>query len=388
MSLSAVSESTPEARVSLRHELLGSLRENSPLILFTIIYALVPFVVARAFSIHAAPYDELWLGYAGFLGTAGVGIFAAFAIWYLHQARVRKVPGFQSIAWQRIRFDFLHRDRLILALPILLLWPITASAFSYIKSTISVIQPFYLDEALHQWDRALHFGIDPWRLLQPFVGYTWVTYVINVGYALWFFVFHAVLVLQACATANRKLRMQYLLTTALAWVLMGNLAATLMSSAGPCFYGYVAGGTDPYLPQMAYLRDVSANLSLGIFGYEIRLPFTALMLQDLLWQSRINGDFGIAMGISAAPSMHVASSWMICRLAWTMGRPARIFGSLFLLFVFVGSIHLGWHYAVDGYLGVAGAWILWRFTGWLLDRPVAQSWLWPDRIRGTSPAMD
>jgi hypothetical protein len=387
MSLSAVSQSTPEARAPLWCDLRASLRENSPLVLFTALFGLAPVVVARELSIHPRPYGLLWLAYLGFLATIAIAIFGAFALWYLYHARIRKVPNFQAVAWQRIRNDFLHRDRLFLALPILALWPITASAFSYLKSVMPLIQPFYLDPLLYQWDRALHFGIDPWRLLQPFVGYTWVTYLINFVYALWFFVFQAVLVMQACAVRDRKRRMQYLLTMALAWALIGNLAATLMSSAGPCYYGLVVGGPDPYAPLMGYLRDVAANLSLGAFGHEMHISFTALMLQDLLWQSQINGDFGIAKGISAAPSMHIASSWIIWRLAWSMGRTARVFGSLFLLFIFVGSIHLGWHYALDGYLAIAGAWALWRLTGWLLDRPAVQALLWPDRTGNTALAM-
>ena len=383
MSLSAVSQSTPEARVPLWHELLASLRENSPLVLFTLLFGFAPFIVAREYSIHTGPYDKLWQAYLGFLATAGFALFGAFALWYLYHARIRKVPNFQAVAWQRIRNDFLHRDRLFLALPIFALWPITASAFSYLKSVMPLVQPFYLDPLLNQWDRALHFGIDPWRLLQPFVGYTWITYLINFVYSLWFFVFQAVLVLQACASGDRKQRMRYLLTMALSWALIGNLAATLMSSVGPCYYGLVVGGPDPYAPLMSHLRDIAANLSLGAFGYEMHFSFTALMMQDLLWQGHIEGDFGIARGISAAPSMHMASTWLMARLAWSMGRTARIFGSVFLLFIFVGSIHLGWHYALDGYLAVAGVWALWRVTGWFLDKPAVQAFLWP---KGLAPA--
>jgi hypothetical protein len=386
MSYSAVSQSTPVARASWLRELCASLRENSPLVLFTLVYGLVPILLSSALSIQPRPYGLLWLAYLGFFATVGVALFGAFALWYLYHARIRKVPDFQAVAWQRIRTDFLHRDRLFLALPIFALWPITASAFSYLKSVMPLVQPFYLDPLLYEWDKALHFGIDPWRLLQPFAGYTWITYLINFVYALWFFVFQAVLVLQACSLGDPKRRMKYLLTQVLAWALIGNLAATLMSSAGPCYYGLVVGGPDPYAPLMGYLRDVAANLSLSAFGINMHLSFTALMLQDLLWQSQIDGDFGIAKGISAAPSMHIASSWIIWRLAWSMGRTARIFGSAFLAFIFVGSIHLGWHYALDGYLAVAGAWALWRLTGWLLDRPAVQALLWPDQERNLSAA--
>jgi PAP2 superfamily protein len=377
MSFSAVSGPTPESRAALREDVLASLRENSPLVLFTVFYGLAPIVVARMLSIPSLPYGSLLVSYIGVATTMGIAMFAAFALWYLYHARIRKVPNFQVEAWQRLRNDFLRRDRLLLALPVLALWPITANAFSYLKSAIPLIQPFHLDPVLHQWDRTIHFGIDPWRILQPFLGYTWITYGINFLYALWFIVLHLALLLQSAAIEKRKLRMQFLLSMAFAWALIGNLAATLMSSAGPCYYGQVVDGVDPYAPLMSYLRGVAGNLSLNVIGHELRLPFTALQLQDMLWRKWLGSDFSIGAGISAAPSMHVASSWLIARVAWASGGKIRIFGSLFLLVIFFGSIHLGWHYAVDGYLAMAGAWAIWRLTGWLLERPVMQMLLWP-----------
>jgi len=377
MSLSEVSRSAPHARVSLWSDLLASLRENSPLLLFSVLFGIVPFIVASEFSIPTAPYGELGMSYLGFVATAGLAVFAAFAIWYLYHARIRKVPDFQALAMRRLKSDFLSRERLLLAVPVLALWPITVIAFSYLKSVMPLVHPFYLDPTLHRWDRMLHLGIDPWRLLQPFLGHPWITYVINLGYAMWFFVFQAVLVLQSGAAKNRQLRMQFLLTMALAWALIGNVAATLMSSAGPCYYSLVVGGANPYAPLMDYLHGVGDDLSFHAFGHEIHIPFTAMILQDLLWQSHLAGDFGLAKGISAAPSMHVASSWIIARLAWSIGGRARIFGGMFVLFIFVGSIHLGWHYAVDGYVAATAAWALWRAVGWLLDRRAIQGLLWP-----------
>lgn len=369
----AQTSAAPAVRAGRWGELRASLRENSPLIALVIAYGVTPFIVTWLFDIGAVPYRAFALTYLGMVATTLVAFFAAFALWYLYNSRIRKVPNFQKLAWPRVRGDFLSRERVMLALPFLLLWPIMAMAFSFMKGAISDMQPFYLDPALHQLDRAIHFGIEPWRLLQPLLGHTAVTYLINVGYAMWLFVLQVVLVLQAGAAGNRQLRLRFLLSMALAWVLVGSLAATLLSSAGPCYYALVVNGPDPYAPLMAYLRGVADNLTIG----DVKLPFTALMLQDLLWQGYSAGDHSIAKGISAAPSMHLASTWLIWRLAWTMGRPARIFGSCFLAFIFIGSIHLGWHYAVDGYIAIVLAWAIWRAVGWLLDRARVQAFLWP-----------
>jgi hypothetical protein len=165
----------------------------------------------------------------------------------------------------------------------------------------------------------------------------------------------------------------------LAWALIGSLAATLLSSAGPCYYGLVVDGPNPYTPLLDYLHGVAQTMTIGAFGLEVHLPLTSQMLQDMLWQSYSTSDFGMVRGISAAPSMHLASTWLIARLAWSIGGKTRIFGAAFLSFIFVGSIHLGWHYALDGYLAMAMAWVLWRAVGWLLDRPAVEALLWPAR---------
>lgn len=372
MSLSAVSPSASGARGLLWDSLRASLRENSPIVLFVLVYGLAPVAVYIRVEIPVAPYRDILVSYAGFFAVTAVSAFAAFALWYLHNTRIRKVKNFQAVAWQRIRHDFLRRERLLLALPVLALWPITASGFTYLKSVIPLVQPFYLDPMLAEWDRALHFGTDPWRYLQPVLGYAPVTYLIGFGYALWFLILQAVLVLQAAATGNRKRRLQFLLTMALTWAVVGSLIATLMSSVGPCYFGLTYDGPDPFAEQVAYLRGVAAGVA-----ETIGLPFTTTVLQDLLWQSYSTNGFGMVRGISAAPSMHIASTWIIARLAWDMGKAARIAGCAFLGFIFIGSIHLGWHYAIDGYMAVALAWLLWRTVGWFLNRPAVQAFLWP-----------
>lgn len=37
----------------------------------------------------------------------------------------------------------------------------------------------------------------------------------------------------------------------------------------------------------------------------------------------------------------------------------------------IGSVHLGWQYAIDGCMSILLTIVIWRAVGWLLDRPAA-----------------
>ena len=56
----------------------------------------------------------------------------------------------------------------------------------------------------------------------------------------------------------------------------------------------------------------------------------------------------------------------------------------YALVIWIGSIHLGWHYAVDGLVSIALTIVIWKLMGKLadrLERPVFAA-----RNRGFSPA--
>src|SRR5262245_41633414 len=121
MSLSAVSPSAPGTRAPTRQELRQSLRENSPLILFVLLYSLAPWIVANRVVLPAAPYHDIIVSYFAFAVVSAIALFTTFALWYLYHARVLKVPNFKAEAARRLKHDFLRRERLMLALPVMLL---------------------------------------------------------------------------------------------------------------------------------------------------------------------------------------------------------------------------------------------------------------------------
>jgi membrane-associated phospholipid phosphatase len=258
------------------------------------------------------------------------------------------------------RRNLLRPERLLVALPILLALPLFLSVFSSLKSLIPVIQPFAWDATFAGWDKALHFGRHPWEWLQPVLGHPYVTTAINLFYHLWFFLMYGLWVWQAFSTRDPLLRMRFFLSFVLVWALLGSVAATALSSAGPCYFGRITGLEDPYAGLMAYLRD-SAEVS----------PVWALGIQDLLWSNYLRPGVEVGSGITAMPSMHVATAVLFALFGARVDRRLGIALWAYAAIIGIGSVHLGWHYAIDGYAGALGAVAIWKAVGWLLARNAA-----------------
>ena len=287
----------------------------------------------------------------------------AFAIGHAIHVMIFVRP--ESIArtiLQDMRRKYLTTERLWHALPVLVLMPLFMSAYTSFKALIPLLNFYSWDPAFAEWDRLLHAGLHPWQLLQPLVGDPTITWVINTVYHLWLFVLFGIIFWQAFSLRDRQLRMQFLLSFLLVWCVIGTVAATLLSSAGPVYYGRITGAEDIYQPLMAYLRAANETM-----------PVLALEVQELLWSRYESGSLGLGSGISAMPSMHVATSFLFALLGWRTHRVLGIALSVFAFLILVGSVHLGWHYAIDGYLAIIATWLIWCIVGRLLaaDRCLA-----------------
>ena len=76
----------------------------------------------------------------------------------------------------------------------------------------------------------------------------------------------------------------------------------------------------------------------------------------------------MASGISAMPSLHVAIVTLCAISGWYVNRLVGGLMTLFAIVIFIGSIHLGWHYAVDGYASALATAAIWIAVGRLLRR--------------------
>ena len=90
----------------------------------------------------------------------------------------------------------------------------------------------------------------------------------------------------------------------------------------------------------------------------------ALPVQDLLWEGFIGTRPG-STGISAFPSMHVATTVLIALYASSLCRWLGYLGWVFAAIIMVGSVVLAWHYAVDGYAGGLIALAIWKMQPYL-----------------------
>jgi hypothetical protein len=229
--------------------------------------------------------------------------------------------------------------------------------YSSWKPLIPLVVPFgAVDLALMRLDAAVHFGHHPWALLHPVIGHPIATLTIDLLYALWLPVNFVVLVWQA-ASGPTGARTRFLLTYALIWIVVGTLMATPLASAGPCYYARVVGGTDPYASLMAYLESLHEGPGL-----------IALQIQENLWSYYTGREVLPLNGISAMPSMHVAGAVLFALAGWRASRALGIVLTGYALVILVGSVHLAWHYAVDGYLAAAATAALWWLVGRYLQR--------------------
>ena len=232
------------------------------------------------------------------------------------------------------------RRRMAHGLPMVVIMVLFMYVFVELKANIPTLNPFSWDTSLVALEKTLHFGRQPWEWLQPVLGYRPITFLINLNYNAWFAVMWVVWVYFAFAETASETRTRFFLTFFLAWIIGGGVMAIYFSSVGPCFYGLMGLSPDPFADQMAYLREVNETF-----------PIWAIQVQDMLWAS-YQGQVSID-GISAMPSMHNGTALLFALAGFQVNRKIGWLLMAHAVFIFIGSVHLAWHYAVDSYMAWA-----------------------------------
>jgi len=248
------------------------------------------------------------------------------------------------------------------ALPVMGCMLLGFIAFADMKPLIPLINAYSWDESFMRLDRLVHFGQDPWRLLDPILGHPIVTQWVNYAYNIWFVIMFAFWMGAAWSTRNHTQHAspegwerQFLVSFILCWIVGGMIFATLFSSMGPAFYDLVDPVNNPYAAQMASLGAIHETH-----------PLWAVDSHAMLREAYLNPAPGQLSGISAMPSIHNATSTLFMLAAYRINKKFGHVMLAFLVCIILGSVHLAWHYAVDAYLGIIISLVLWKVAALML----------------------
>jgi hypothetical protein len=270
----------------------------------------------------------------------------------LYRRRALDAPAAVLGAWLAERW---RRDRLVsLAWPPLLFAMLMAS-FNAFKQMVLPAAGFGFDPLFADLDRMLFLGNDPWLVTHAVFGSPAATGLIDKAYHGWFV--PMALGLMICAFLPRtswRLRTQYMLSYIAMWIGVGSLLAFLLPAAGPCFYTDFTGPSPTFQALMERLAAQQEMLG---------SPLSALTLQSGLLQMHGGDELIIGGGISAMPSVHNGLAILFALAAFRINRTAGWAMAAYAAVIWIGSIHLGWHYAVDGIASLALAFGIWRAAG-------------------------
>jgi hypothetical protein len=200
--------------------------------------------------------------------------------------------------------------------------------FMILKPELNVLFPFWADPHLANLDSWM-LGRDPWQLFSG-----WNLELLAWLYSpFWFFSILLTfywLLLRPSSAAKSTAILAYFAT----WSIFGPISQALFSSGGPIFY---------------------KRLGFGDRFEAMPVPALARTISNYLWTAYHQRSLAPGAGISAMPSLHLASmAWML--MVFATFRSRWLVPAAFLtVIIYVGSVALGWHYATDGLIGAAGA---------------------------------
>lgn len=320
-------------------------------------YALVVFAVWGAG--HGRQIVMLGLDYTSLI-FAGSACTASIAVLYRIWASSRRgepsspitlVREFLSDRWGRDYGASLWHPALVFV--------ILMTAFSFFKQVALPHAGFGDGPLIAAADRAL-FGADPWRITHAFFVSPWWTQVIDLAYHAWFAPMMLGVLLCALAKPGSVLAWRYMLAFCLMWIVQGSIMAYAFPAAGPVYFATFQQGTGGFTELTHLLASQDASLrAQGAPG------LTALLFQHHLLSIFQNGEVALGGGISAMPSLHNAMAILFACASWHV---SPRYGRLMVGYagiIWIGSIHLGWHYALDGMVALAATMALWKLTGLL-----------------------
>lgn len=303
----------------------------------------VALLAATLYSVGGNPFRPA--GYAAnlLLFVAAWFILSSVRLlWHLMRDRPASPIAY---LWTR-EFGPEFRTQFSQTWPIILAAAIFLPTFSAMKSAIPLFQEYRWDQSFIDLDQLIH-GTDAWRLLQPLFGVPALTSIMSLFYQIWILLIYMGTIYVAFHVGDRSLRLRYFKAFFAIWTVNGILLAIAFASVGPCFLGAMLGN-DHFSDQMDYLQRANAQW-----------PIMSLDVQQKLIAWHNSGSSELGRGISAMPSMHVSLAFLFYLAVRRTNRTLGVLFGLYAALILIGSVHLAYHYAVDGYLSIVTTWLIW-----------------------------
>lgn len=269
-----------------------------------------------------------------FVGMERPPAFGSAKHWFQTMFAAMSVIGFIAIIgmalrqepkpWLTIR-QHLDPQRLFSLIAGGLLVALNLAAFGFIKPLLGRLG-FGADPLLAQIDIFI-LGDDAWRVFEwvrhPFIGEAY-----HAVWLAWIFLTVTILLWRRpSASKSRALATYFLL-----WSIFGPLVHIMFPAAGPVLS--------------------SALIGQGFEGLQV-VTSDAQKFNYLLEGYR-NAEFNFGGGISAMPSLHIATmAWT----AWVWKGWVRSIAMVLTLYMWLASVALGWHYLIDGAVGILIVWV-------------------------------
>lgn len=241
---------------------------------------------------------------------------------------------------------------------------LTIPIFGIFKQLLLPARGFPWDASIARIDRALFLGVTPWHLTHWLFGTVGGTLFFDRLYSIWMVLMFAFPSIVATIVSRTEMRFRLLSSWILVWIAIGTVAAWALASAGPCYYNVLVGPDADFARLTARLQELQQNAQLS--GHAIG----ALDFQPSLLAAFRAGGYAPAGGISAMPSVHVAMATLFAIGGFAIHRRLGRIMVAYALLIWIGSVHLGWHYALDGLVASALTLLIWQLTGWLNRLPL------------------
>jgi len=309
--------------------------------------ALVLFYDQAARRLGAVPEGEFGEGFARVLGV-GLALVVIYLLSGFYWIALR--AGSFSEVKERANEKLFNLDTVERLLGIVLLVFGIEHLFDVhgaVKAAIPFLGGYGWDVMFANLDAKIHGGLDPWQWTHAIPPRNLVTTILDWVYVGWFGVMSFVTAV-AAIWLPLDLRARFFIGYALLWIIAGGACANALGSGGPVYFAEFVGDSVRFSPLLSYLDQT------GVFARD---------LQEQLWAAFEGHESMPFDGISAMPSLHVGVAAYFTFASKKTNRALFWTSVLWTLTVFLGSIHLGWHYAIDGYVGAIIAGTAWWLAG-------------------------